>query len=721
MKKTTVALTIAALVALVLGIGVFVVEAFINPGIYTFAGFFFDSWAQIYLWFSFLSNTAYDLVRIVMLSAIGVLGLVIPIIWIVLMAKYNKPKSVLVLISWFLILAVSVFDTAFLIGAPMFIVDVLAASDLLTSILLWSTHGLIALSLILILIAGIVNMAYCANAPTPPKRTFSNASGSDERLVLIREEPQPSAPSADEIREVLHEELESTPTPAAKPEVPQSPVHTVATQPGISGPLLVQYINTYGPQNQPQPAAPQQPQQNLYPPYPFLVSCPCARGNFVPCMQAGYCPCMKDGKFPCLEHQVVASEPKAAKEEEPAKEEPKPEPTPVVPAAPVVEPVAPSVAAPVVSTGYETVHEEPAKSDDVDVEKIKEIMHGKLLVKPADAPVVKEEPKAPAPAVVQVGPSLEEIRAMVRQELKVEVKEEKPAPAPIIVAVPAPAPKPEPVREQPLDENKIRSLIASELSKLIVKQEPEDHPLAQPRPTEVEALSEDRIRAIIASELAKVAVKPDEKAVADDGVKPVTSEEVRQILSEVVGKLAPVQPAPVAPAVKPAPAAVATPVVVPAVKPAPAAVESADEEDDESKPGYVRIPFQNRMLSADKEMKSNYNELKSEVMSYGVKSRVSNSGDTFRLHTKTYVKITIAGKSLKLYYALDPKDYAKTTLPVQDAGHKGIYKEIPLVFKVKSELSLRRAKQLIADVMEKNGLEQGKVEVHNWVKEITAE
>ena len=82
------------------------------------------------------------------------------------------------------------------------------------------------------------------------------------------------------------------------------------------------------------------------------------------------------------------------------------------------------------------------------------------------------------------------------------------------------------------------------------------------------------------------------------------------------------------------------------------------------------------------------------------------------------MKITIAGKGLKLYYALDPKDYENSTLPVQDAGHKGVYRDIPLVFKVKSDLSLRRAKQLIADVMEKNGLEQGKIEPHDWASEL---
>ena len=710
MKKTTVALTIAALIALVVGIGLFVVEAFINPGIYTFAGFFVDSWGQVLLWFSLLGNASYDVLRIVMLSAIVVFGLALPIIWIVLMVKYNKPKSALILVSWLLILVVSVFDAAFLLGTPMFITTVLAPSDLLTSILLWATHGFIALALILILVAGIMNMVYCANAPTPPKRTFANANGGDERLVLIREEPQPNAPSADEIREVLHDELENNPTPAAKAEVPPSPVHTVASQPGISGPLLVQYINTYGPQAQPQPAP--QPQQNLYPPYPFLVSCPCARGNFVPCMQAGYCPCMKEGKFPCLEQHKMA-------------EEPKPEPAKAVVPAPVVEPK--PVVVPVSNAGYEAAVEEPVKEKEVDLEKIKTIMHGELGVKAVEVPAVKEEPKAPAPAVVQVGPSLEEIRAMVRQELKVDEKVEKDAPAPIIVAIPAPAPapKPEPVKEA-LSEDAIRGLIASELAKLVVQPEPE--PVCEPEPEE-EKLSEDNIRAIIADELAKVIVKPEPKPepAPVQEVKPVTSDEMRIIMMEMVEKLIAAKPEPKpepAPVVQPAPAVAPapTPVVV-VVKPEPVikAAPQPEGEEDENKPGYVRIPFQTRIHDADKEMKNNFNELKSEIMSYGVKSRVSNSGDTFRLHTKTFVKITIAGKSLKLYFALNPKDYEKTTLPVQDAGHKGIYKEIPLVFKVKSELSLRRAKQLIADVMEKNSLEQGKVEPHNWIKDIKAE
>ena len=173
-----------------------------------------------------------------------------------------------------------------------------------------------------------------------------------------------------------------------------------------------------------------------------------------------------------------------------------------------------------------------------------------------------------------------------------------------------------------------------------------------------------------------------------------------------------------APEPEPEPEPVAEPEPAPVVEePVPEPVPEAEPEKNK----IIRIPFQERITSAEKEMKDNYNELKNEILAYGVKSRVSNSGDTFRLHRKTYVKLTIAGKSLKLYFALNPEDYKDSTIPVADASEKNIYQEIPLIFKVKSGLSMRRAKQLIADVMAPDGLVQGEVGKVNWVKEIAAE
>ena len=157
-------------------------------------------------------------------------------------------------------------------------------------------------------------------------------------------------------------------------------------------------------------------------------------------------------------------------------------------------------------------------------------------------------------------------------------------------------------------------------------------------------------------------------------------------------------------------------------EPAPVKEENpVVEEAQAEKNKIIRIPFQTRMINADEEMKRNYNELKNEILSYGVNDRVSNSGDAFRLHRKTYVKITIAGLSLKLYFALNPDDYKDSPIPVQNAGHKGIYADIPLVFKVKSGLSMRRAKELIQTVMEKDGFEQGVIGDTDWVEELKKE
>ena len=190
-------------------------------------------------------------------------------------------------------------------------------------------------------------------------------------------------------------------------------------------------------------------------------------------------------------------------------------------------------------------------------------------------------------------------------------------------------------------------------------------------------------------------------------------------------------PAPVEePKEEPAPAPVEEPEPEPVEEPAPAPVEEPKEEpapapapvvEKQPKAPIVRIPFEERLLASDKELQELYSELKNEILSYGVKSRISSSGDTFRLHRKTYIKLTVAGKSLKFYFALNPDDYRDSPIPVQDASEKGIYAEIPLVFKVKSPLSVRRCKQLIQDVMEKDGLEQGEVGSVNWIKELKAE
>ena len=138
--------------------------------------------------------------------------------------------------------------------------------------------------------------------------------------------------------------------------------------------------------------------------------------------------------------------------------------------------------------------------------------------------------------------------------------------------------------------------------------------------------------------------------------------------------------------------------------------------DIEEKTQYPeRIPFPTRMLDADDTLKECYNQLKAEALAYGLKSRLSNTGDTFRLHTKTYMKISIAGNSLKCYFALKPESYANSGIPVIDAGLKHMYKEIPCAFKVRSPLSVRRAKQLLSDACRKDNITIGDIYERDWV------
>ena len=130
----------------------------------------------------------------------------------------------------------------------------------------------------------------------------------------------------------------------------------------------------------------------------------------------------------------------------------------------------------------------------------------------------------------------------------------------------------------------------------------------------------------------------------------------------------------------------------------------------------IRIPFQERMAKAEAVVLNHYDELKNYLLSFQVKSRISNVGEMFRLHKEEYVKITIAGKGLKLYLALNPEDYKDSPIPVDDASDKKMYQLIPLVFKVKSELSLKRAKKLIDDLMAKKGLPQQEIPFLPWSK-----
>ena len=243
---------------------------------------------------------------------------------------------------------------------------------------------------------------------------------------------------------------------------------------------------------------------------------------------------------------------------------------------------------------------------------------------------------------------------------------------------------------------------------------------------EIEVLTEDEMREIIREELANfykdapvaapapaaepaVVVAPVEEPVVEEvpAEEPAPVEEpvVEEVPAEepVVEEPAPVEePVAEEPVVEEVPAEEPAPVEEPVVEEVPAeepVAEVVEEVFDRQEATVAvdannngRISFYERIVSLDQELLDDYNELKNELMSYGLKSRVSSTGDTFRLHRVTYVKMIFSGKKVKLYMKLNPADYKDST--------------IPFVFKVKSGLSLRRAKALIKEMMDKAGIAQ---------------
>ena len=246
-----------------------------------------------------------------------------------------------------------------------------------------------------------------------------------------------------------------------------------------------------------------------------------------------------------------------------------------------------------------------------------------------------------------------------------------------------------------LTEDEMREIIREELKAFYgATPAPVAEPVVVPAVEEVPA-EEPAVEEVPAEEPAV------EEPVVEETVEEAVVEEpaVEEVVEEVVEE----------PAVEEVPAE--EPVAEPVVEePVAEVVEEVFERQEATVAvdanNNGRISFFERIVSLDQELLDDYNELKNELMSYGLKSRVSSTGDTFRLHRVTYVKMIFSGKKVKLYMHLNPADYKDSTIPFDDVSHKKSFAEIPFVFKVKSGLSLRRAKALIKEMMDKAGIAQ---------------
>ncbi len=215
----------------------------------------------------------------------------------------------------------------------------------------------------------------------------------------------------------------------------------------------------------------------------------------------------------------------------------------------------------------------------------------------------------------------------------------------------------------------------------------------------VAPFDEAKVREIVAEELAKqkpviiekqvfVKEEPKEDAQVEPKVEPKAEPKVEPVKVEKVEKIEPKKEEVKKPEIN---------------KVEPVVVQTPEEDGEE----FERLSFEERIQYFEKDVLDKYHELKDYILSYGVKSRISSSGDSFRAKRVMYFKITNSGNSgFRVYFKLDLLSYANTTFPLKDARGIKMYEEVPTFMYLKSDLSLKRAKELVDDVMFANGFER---------------
>ena len=114
-----------------------------------------------------------------------------------------------------------------------------------------------------------------------------------------------------------------------------------------------------------------------------------------------------------------------------------------------------------------------------------------------------------------------------------------------------------------------------------------------------------------------------------------------------------------------------------------------------------------RLIQSQDTLKSYYDEVKNELMRYGVSNRISWKHETFRKGRKLLARFGVRGKTLGVYLALNPADFENTKYKVDDVSGVKRNAAVPSLYRIKNDRRCRYVKDLIAKLMAENGLEAG--------------
>lgn len=125
--------------------------------------------------------------------------------------------------------------------------------------------------------------------------------------------------------------------------------------------------------------------------------------------------------------------------------------------------------------------------------------------------------------------------------------------------------------------------------------------------------------------------------------------------------------------------------------------------------GYERVvryrrSFRSRIIQ-NAPLQDAYTELKNALLAYsGVKARVCQNGENFRIGKKKVAKLAVSGKTLSLFLALDPSEFEDTSYRFEDMSEKKSHRETPMRVKITSRRALKQARELLACMAGKEGI-----------------
>lgn len=143
----------------------------------------------------------------------------------------------------------------------------------------------------------------------------------------------------------------------------------------------------------------------------------------------------------------------------------------------------------------------------------------------------------------------------------------------------------------------------------------------------------------------------------------------------------------------------------------PEVVEEVAEEPKEDFVMRVDRSFTAKLKQSDDEVKDRYGMIKNALLSYKkFKSTVSWNADRFNCGRATIAKMNIRGKTLCVYFALDPKDpaFKQTIYNQKDMSDQKAYAQTPFMMKIKSDLAAKRAVRLVETLAEQKGVAKKK-------------